>query len=145
MKDSDRLREARKISGFKSAAAFAKYYGLSEVTYRAHENGVRGIPKSAAKRYSKILNISLDWLISGEKNPPNDIIGKEGKLILDKSLLLQCYEVIERESKTTANRLSNKDILDLSIELYKIALDDMGHISIGAARHLIETKSIDFQ
>ncbi len=63
----ERLREAREQAGFRSAAAFAARHGLSEVTYRSHENGVRALTLPAAKRYAKLLKRDFAWLLTGQE------------------------------------------------------------------------------
>lgn len=66
---AERLRQARKAAGFRSAAEFARQHGIEEVTYRSHENGVRGIPVSAARHYGKLLATSWQWILTGEGDP----------------------------------------------------------------------------
>lgn len=61
-----RLRQARMQAGFKNAAEFARHARISQITYRAHENGQRGIPVQTAKDYAKRLNCSAAWLLTGE-------------------------------------------------------------------------------
>jgi transcriptional regulator with XRE-family HTH domain len=62
----ERLRKARKDAGFRSQESFANVFGLPVTTYRAHENGGRGITKSAAENYGKLLNVSPVWILFGE-------------------------------------------------------------------------------
>lgn len=62
---------ARRRAGFRSAAAFARAYELSEVTYRSHENGQRGMNLEAAQRYARLLKVSPSWLLTGEGGGPD--------------------------------------------------------------------------
>ncbi len=66
----DRLRSARTEAGYGSAAAFAREHGFNQVTYRSHENGVRGIPVEAAQAYAEALEVPLTWLLVGEEDQP---------------------------------------------------------------------------
>jgi hypothetical protein len=79
---AQRLRAARRRAGFASAAAAARAFGWSEVTYRAHENGLRGIRATVAEHYAVRLNVSLAWLLTGEGRQPRrhhlDIAGEIG-------------------------------------------------------------------
>src|ERR671929_183506 len=47
----ERLQSARRQAGYKSAADAARAFGWNVVTYRAHENGTRGLKRDAAERY----------------------------------------------------------------------------------------------
>jgi transcriptional regulator with XRE-family HTH domain len=58
-KPNTRLIEAREAAGFRTAAAFAKKFDLTESTYRSNENGTRPLTIEAAKRYGRILG--KDW------------------------------------------------------------------------------------
>lgn len=62
-----RLAWARKNAGFRSAAQFARVAQVPEVTYRAHENGTRGLSEAAARAYAAHLpGIRWAWLLTGE-------------------------------------------------------------------------------
>lgn len=66
MNDSaDRLKQARINRGFDRPTDAAEAFGWNVNTYRSHENGNRSISKKAAIRYSKALNVSVDWLLTG--------------------------------------------------------------------------------
>jgi transcriptional regulator with XRE-family HTH domain len=62
-----RLKRARMSGGFKSSSEFARYAGVEAGTYRHHENGTRGLTAHALKKYARILDISADWLLTGEE------------------------------------------------------------------------------
>lgn len=67
---AERLREARISAGFRHATDFAKAYGLSETTYRSHENGTRNIPIHTAKNYAALLGCDYMWLFDGAGTQP---------------------------------------------------------------------------
>lgn len=60
---ADRLRKARIDRGFESPTAAARHFGWTEVTYRSHENGTRGLRIEAAKRYAKAFRVPLGDLL----------------------------------------------------------------------------------
>jgi hypothetical protein len=67
MKDetpANRLVYARKRAGYETAVDAASAMGVAYPTYAAHENGVRGIGRAAAK-YAKFFGVSLEWLLTG--------------------------------------------------------------------------------
>src|SRR5262249_62064193 len=59
-----RLRVAREQAGFARASDAARAMGIEEPTYLGHENGSRGLSRSAP-RYARFFGVSLDWLIDG--------------------------------------------------------------------------------
>ncbi len=61
-----RLRDARQAAGFENATVAAERFGWPVVTYRSHENGLRGLRPSIAKKYAKAYKVSLSWLMTGE-------------------------------------------------------------------------------
>lgn len=61
-----RLKEAREGAGYRSAAAFARAFELSEATYRSHENGTRPLTIPASKQYAPCLGVTWQWLLFGE-------------------------------------------------------------------------------
>jgi phage repressor protein C with HTH and peptisase S24 domain len=66
---AQRLRWARQASGHPSAATFARAAGVSEVTYRAYENGTRNLPEDAARFLAQKLGVNWLWLFAGEGEP----------------------------------------------------------------------------
>jgi phage repressor protein C with HTH and peptisase S24 domain len=66
---SQRLRWARQAGGYSSAAVFARTAGISEVTYRAYENGTRNLPEDAARLLAQKLGVNWLWLFAGEGEP----------------------------------------------------------------------------
>lgn len=63
----DRLKDARKKAGYKSASEAARHFGWKDSTYRHHENGTRGIKPDEMKRYSSAYRVPMDWLVLGKK------------------------------------------------------------------------------
>lgn len=61
---NNRLREARKGAGFKSARAAAIRFGWTPSTYASHENGQTPVPKDAAKTYAKAFKVDQAWLMN---------------------------------------------------------------------------------
>lgn len=60
-----RLRHARRRAGYRSARAFAQTHGLAVTSYSNHESCKRGLTIPVALHYSRLLNISVCWLITG--------------------------------------------------------------------------------
>ena len=61
-----RLRFLRERSAYRSAAKFARHIGVPEVTYRAHESGLRGFGEPQARRYAEEMGANWVWLLTGE-------------------------------------------------------------------------------
>ena len=64
-----RLRWARQAAGYASAARFARAAQVSEVTYRAYENGTRNLTEDAARELGRKLGVDWLWLFAGEGAP----------------------------------------------------------------------------
>jgi len=82
--ESDRLKEARKAAGFKSAADAAERLKLDYPTYAGHENGSRGFDKDQARRYASTFKISVLWLLYGLGSPSKSFDQEILDLPLDK-------------------------------------------------------------
>jgi hypothetical protein len=63
---NERLREARRDAGFRSAPAAAKRFGWVISTYASHENGQTPVPAKAAEDYAKAFKVSAAWIMYGE-------------------------------------------------------------------------------
>ena len=63
-----RLREFRIKSGYKTSASFAEKLGINQPTYSNHENGNRGISIEVIMEYAQHLNVSWQYLVTGEAN-----------------------------------------------------------------------------
>lgn len=67
---AERLKWARQKAGYASAADFARQHGMTEVTYRAHENGLRGLSERTARQYAAALRgANWVWLLTGTGQP----------------------------------------------------------------------------
>lgn len=64
-----RLRYLRETKNIGSAAELARQLGIPEVTYRAHESGVRGFGEPQARRYADSLSANWVWLLTGSGEP----------------------------------------------------------------------------
>jgi SOS-response transcriptional repressor LexA len=66
MKDTpaDRLKKLRIKKGFATAKDAAEAFGWTEVTYRSHENGTRGVTLSAARKYATAFGTSPGYILS---------------------------------------------------------------------------------
>lgn len=64
----ERLRQARRDSGFKSARDAASALGVAYSTYAGHENGSRDFDAETAQRYARKFRCSLEWLLTGRKS-----------------------------------------------------------------------------
>lgn len=65
-KRAERLRAARVHAGFKNATDAAERFGWEVVTYRSHENAIRGLRPTVANIYAKAFKVSNAWLMTGE-------------------------------------------------------------------------------
>lgn len=65
MTPGDRLRQARLLAGFKSAAKAAEAAGVSESSYRAHENGQNAFTPEQAQHYAALFGCDPVWLLIG--------------------------------------------------------------------------------
>jgi hypothetical protein len=61
----ERLQYARRRKKFADATAAATFHGWNQNTYRSHENGTRGIKRSAARRYAAAFGVNEVWLFTG--------------------------------------------------------------------------------
>jgi len=64
-----RLRYLRESNSNGSAAELARRLGIPEVTYRAHESGVRGFGEPQARKYAEALGANWVWLLTGTGEP----------------------------------------------------------------------------
>jgi len=61
-----RLRHAREIAGYASAAAAIEAFGWTYSTYAGHENGSRGIKLGTLRGYAAAFKVSFTWLAEGK-------------------------------------------------------------------------------
>lgn len=79
---AERLRALRIKKGFANPIDAARAYGWNEHTYKAHENGLRGIRLDAARKYAAaygstpahILGIGTNGAGATEKRPVNQVV-----------------------------------------------------------------------
>lgn len=114
---SERLKNARKAAGYKSAKQFAQKNNIPPTTYSQHEASKRSLSIEVAKRYCEYLNINLCWLLTGEtteglnilkeinpplheelcKNPAGDLTNEDFKQKLYDISRLQLTKIIDKE------------------------------------------------
>jgi len=80
-----RLRRARELAGFDTAADAARQFNWAYSTYGGHENGSRGIPSKKILTYATSFNVSAQWLLSGlgEARGQSRRVRVEGTLGMD--------------------------------------------------------------
>lgn len=64
----ERLKQARKDAGYKTARQAAEALGITYSTYAGHENGSVSIPRDRALHYSQRFHITVDWLLTGKQS-----------------------------------------------------------------------------
>jgi transcriptional regulator with XRE-family HTH domain len=64
---SERIKQARIASGYRSARIFAKEFGIAESTYAQHESGKRTINLATLMDYCNILGTNPAWVITGRE------------------------------------------------------------------------------
>jgi len=73
----DRLREARKEAGFRSAADAARRFAWNVDSYRAAENDHRAPGRKTVVKYARAFGINVDWLLTAR--PPKRGAGQLGE------------------------------------------------------------------
>jgi DNA-binding XRE family transcriptional regulator len=68
---AERLRRARELARYETAADAAKAIGVRYATYAGHENGSRGF-KGQAERYATFYQVDLNWLLTGKGQPRSE-------------------------------------------------------------------------
>lgn len=58
------------MRGYPTPTEAAQAFGWSDVTYRAHENGGRGIKPAVAERYAKAFRVKASWILLGDGAEP---------------------------------------------------------------------------
>jgi hypothetical protein len=74
----ERLKRARKMQGYQTAADFASEHGFKKTTYQHHENGLRELRADVATLYDRLLNLPAGTLLYGGQlptMPPVFIVG----------------------------------------------------------------------
>ncbi|MFC5358162.1 LexA family protein [Azospirillum himalayense] len=67
---ADRLRIARAARKYRTAKQFSDTHGIPQSTYSTHETGTRGLSRNAALKYATLLDISVEWLLTGKGAGP---------------------------------------------------------------------------
>lgn len=119
---STRLREAREMAGFKTAADAARHFGWSTTTYFQHEGGRRGLRPRVASNYATAFGVTPEWLMFGSNSevaansesgdiPPSRV--GLGRAILARRIALRLSqsELAERikTTKSTVSRWESGD------------------------------------
>lgn len=78
MQPHEVLKAARMRAGYGTAAEAATVLGINEGTYRAHENGSRGIPANAAKRYARLFKVEVNDILFPSRDLTREKILKGG-------------------------------------------------------------------
>lgn len=76
-----RLKWAREQAGFAKPVDAARALGVNKATYYGHENGTRGLTRTAAARYARRFHVTLDWLLDGRGEPRPGYNESEAALI----------------------------------------------------------------
>lgn len=71
LEQSKRLQQARQAAGFRTAKEAAERFHWNYETYAQHENGNRGISRSA-KRYARAFKVSEAWLLTNTGPGPGE-------------------------------------------------------------------------
>lgn len=80
----DRLKQARRDAGYKSAAEAARALGIPYPTFASHENGSRKFEADEASVYARKFKVETDWLL----------YGRTGKTLTKSSLPLATIPII---------------------------------------------------
>lgn len=64
-----RLRWAREKAGFTSIRSAANFHHWPENTYKAREQGERGMKPEVVEEYAKAFSVSLEWMVTGKGDP----------------------------------------------------------------------------
>ena len=107
---SSRLRQARKLAGWDSAAAAARRFKWNYTTYASHENGQTIPPTKWLTLYADAFAVRTDWLITGRG------MMSPGKPKLVSGFDPDALEPIQADDPTSANsgvRLNESGTLDL--------------------------------
>jgi len=117
---ADRLKAARRTSGFSTAKQFALEHNIPIPTYSAHESGRNPIRVHIAKKYSKLLNVSPEWLLHGDtpvnhkSNDWNTSLQEHLELIAD--VYNYFAELLDKEQ---VKKKFFKIILQISFEIFQ--------------------------
>ena len=108
---SERLKIARLSAGFQSAKTFCDKNNIPISTYYHHETGIRNISVKLAKKYSEILNLNLNWLLSGEGEPFSET--QNSKILTSQEFFtIASKNNINKSHENTNHTLLNENNID---------------------------------
>lgn len=110
---SRRLKGARIAAGYKTMKLFVDAHGLTEVTYRSHENGTRNVTYNAAQIYAKYLNVTTEWIMDGKSN-----ISASSKFFFDQPLMEKSATAIQEAAKRMNIKLDLAQAMANTVKLY---------------------------
>lgn len=98
-----RLRKAREMAGFKTAAEAARALRIAYPTYAAHEGGERGFARQVV-RYAGFFKVDYRWLYTGVGKPKGPTIEAD-IMALSEREQQQIIEMIDffKSRRKTAN------------------------------------------
>ncbi|MER2264366.1 helix-turn-helix transcriptional regulator [Methylobacterium oxalidis] len=73
-----RLKQARELAGFSSAAEAANHLKVPYGTYSGHEAGSRGIRHRDLLRYATAFGVDVAWLQFGQDDPCDELVSFNG-------------------------------------------------------------------
>ena len=113
MTAGERLRQARILAGYKSAAKAADAMGVNLSAYRSHENGQNGFTAEQAERYASAFGVDAAWLLFGDEEVSGPDV-TTGAVALSSSAILAAL----------VQSLHDKGLLsgDETVEIYEQAL-----------------------
>ena len=94
---AERLKEARKAAGYRTATEFSDKNGIPQSTYANYEICNRFPRWIEAADLAKKLNIRLEWLVTGE-GPTTD---EWASLSRDESLAVMAYRKLDEFQRDT--------------------------------------------
>lgn len=134
-KIGERLKLARIQANYSSAKLFALKNNIPYVTYSQYEAGKRRISADSILKFSKLLNISATWLLTGhdetDQNNTYEYADVKTKIIdrdilqsplheqiIDANFLGDVFEEITQMLQLSQRNLTDRDKIILSVELY---------------------------
>ncbi|MCL9781782.1 helix-turn-helix domain-containing protein [Vibrio sp. S4M6] len=140
---ADRLCEARVNAGYKFTKDFASENSISYTTYSQHEKGKRSIKPEALVNYAEVLDVSVEWLITGQSHSSASFSNTENYAI-DTNLLLDIYDQVQRMSEVMGIDKESLNQLKVSCQIYN-SFNTCNGSSVGLFKiivdHLTELKS----
>jgi phage repressor protein C with HTH and peptisase S24 domain len=126
-----RLQEAREDFPFHHASEAARWLGVKEPTYLAHENGSRGFTAKAGEKYATRFKVDYAWLMTGKGTKKPATVGAP-KL-----------ESTSRIHTPTVRVVPNLRALDPTLDLREVQV--IGQVQAGAFVQAIEWEIDDVE